>query len=85
MILNGLRTNSGRYGEEILTIKPNAINEPEMGTQTISYPENVSWKKEIQSFVDVCLDGDDYPYATYSDALSTTKLIDLIYKNAVWI
>ena len=85
MVLNGLRTNSGRYGEEILTIKPNSAHEPDMGSTEISYKENVSWRKEIGAFVDSAANGNPYPFAGYDDALKTTKLIDLIYQNAVWL
>lgn len=83
--LNGLRTNSGNYGEEILTIKPNFLNEPEIGTAEFRYPENISWKKEMNAFVDACVSNNAYPYAGYHDAVETTSLIDLIYKEATWL
>ena len=85
LILNGLRTNSGRYGEEILSIKPNNKKEAEMGIQEIRYPENVSWRNEMESFVEACCSNKEYPYANYKDACKTTKLMDLIYRKAVWV
>jgi len=85
LILNGLRTNSGRYGEEILSIKPNSKKEADMGIQEIRYPENVSWRNEMEAFVEACCNNSQYPYANYSDACDTTKLMDLIYKKAVWL
>ena len=85
LVLNGLRTNSGRYGEEVLAIKPNKKKEAEMGMQEVRYPENVSWKNEMNSFIGACEKNTPYPHADYYDACYTTKLMDLIYKNAVWI
>jgi 1,5-anhydro-D-fructose reductase (1,5-anhydro-D-mannitol-forming) len=85
MVLNGLRTNSGKYGEEVLSIKPNSAYEAEMGILEIKYSENISWKKEVSAFVESVRTGSTYPYAKYEDALKTTKLIDLIYKKAVWV
>lgn len=85
IILNGLRTNSGNYGEEILTIKPNLKYDAEIETIEIKYPENVSWEKEMMAFAESALIDNPYPYANYKDALRTTKLIDLIYKEAIWI
>jgi len=85
IILNGLRTNSGRYGEEILTIKPNSKFEADMGITEIKYPENVSWKKEILTFIDSAKTGKPYPYANYKDAFETTKLMDKIYDKAIWL
>ena len=85
IILNGLRTNSGRYGDEKLSIKPNDLCEGLSEDVEYTYPENTSWQEEMDAFVDACLTGRRYPYARYEDAVATTRLIDLIYKNAEWI
>ena len=85
MILNGLRTNSGRYGEEILTIKPNLKCMAYAEDQEYKYPENSSWRQEIDEFVVACKQGKQYPFARFDDAVETTKLVDLIYKNAEWL
>lgn len=85
IVLNGLRTKSGRYGEEILTIKPNTENEMLMDITEEKFAENVSWQTEIDAFLVSCNNLGPYPYAGFDDAVRTTTLIDLIYKKAKWI
>ena len=85
LILNGLKTNSGNYGDEILTIKPNENHQDIMDISELHYEVNESWKEEMESFIVAIKNGTEYPYAKYEDALQTTKLIDLIYKGAVWL
>lgn len=85
MILNGLRTNSGRYGEEILTIKPNLKCTAYTNDQEYKYSENSSWRQELDEFISACKQGKQYPFARFDDAVETTKLVDLIYNNAEWL
>jgi len=85
IILNGLRTKSGNYGDEILSIKPNTQNEHSIDFSEERFSENISWQTEIDAFLSSCATGTKYPYAGYQDAQSTTKLIDLIYRKAVWL
>ena len=85
IVLNGIRTKSGNYGDEILTIKPNALNEKKISFTEEIFTENTSWQKEIDAFLLSCDTGINYPYAKFGDAQKTTALIDLIYKEATWI
>jgi len=85
IVLNGIRTKSGNYGDEILTIKPNAQNEKKISFTEEIFTENTSWQKEIDAFLLSCDTGVNYPYAEFGDAQKTTALIDLIYKEATWI
>ena len=85
MVLNGLRTNSGNYGDEVLTIKPNIAYEPHLGVTEIRYPTNVSWESEVNAFIQSIIDGSAYPHAGYKDAMETTRLMDLIYEKAIWL
>jgi 1,5-anhydro-D-fructose reductase (1,5-anhydro-D-mannitol-forming) len=85
MILNGLKTNSGRYGDEILSIKPSEKFEGELETSDIHYTSNVSWKEEMRAFAGSVKNSTPYPYANYKDALETTRIIDLIYREAIWL
>jgi len=86
LILNGLRTNSGNYGNEILVVRPNdsAISSYK-GEEEYRYEQNSSWEQEMTGFVDACIKGRPYKYASYSDAATVTKLIDQVYKSAEWI
>ena len=85
IVLNGLRTKSGNYGDEILTIKPNSLNEKKISFTEERFPENISWQREIDAFLLSCHTGINYPYAGFGDAQRTTALIDLIYKEATLI
>ena len=85
IVLNGLRTKSGKYGDEILTITPNAMNEKKISFSEEIFADNISWQKEIDAFLISCDAGVSYPYAGFEDAQKTTALIDLIYQKAVWI
>ena len=85
IVLNGLRTKSGNYGDEILTIKPNSENESALNYSEERFEENLSWQSEIDAFLISCRNRTAYPYAGIDDALKTTSLIDLIYKEAKWL
>jgi len=85
IILNGLRTSSGNYGDEILTVKPNSENEHNIKFEEHVFKENVSWQTEIDSFVQACRGEKKYPYASLADAYKTTELIDKIYNEAIWL
>lgn len=86
IILNGLRTSSGNYGDERLMIKPNAsVASAYGGDAEYVYEQNMSWEYEMVDFVDSCLIGRSYSYAKYQDAKEVTKLIDRVYRSATWI
>lgn len=86
IILNGLRTNSGNYGDERLVVKPNlSATAAYKGDAEYLYEQNMSWEYEMVDFVDSCLEGRPYSYADYQDAKKVTKLIDSVYRSAVWI
>lgn len=85
IILNGLRTKSGNYGDEVLSIKPNLQNEQLIDASEEKFSENQSWQKEIDAFLISCSTGKMYPYAGFKDAQDTTQLIDLIYREAIWL
>jgi len=85
IILNGLRTESGNYGDEILSMRPNKFHENKISSTEEIFTENTSYQQEIDAFLLACKSGVSYPYAGFRDAQSTTALIDLIYKEAIWI
>lgn len=85
IVLNGLRTKSGSYGDEVLTIKPNGVNLTEGRSREIRYQSNTSWTREMSAFISSVQGHTEYPYATFNEACETTKLMDLIYENAEWI
>ena len=85
IVLNGLRTNSGSYGDEILTIKPNVEHENSIQHEILTYDTNESWTSELRAFFKAVANQTRYPFADYQDALQTTTIIDQIYERAEWI
>ena len=83
LILNGLKTSSGAYGEEVLSVKRNSNSHE--GTfsseETLRFHNDTSWNSEVLHFVD-CID-EDKPViqGNSSDALRLMKIMDEIYKN----
>lgn len=86
IILNGLRTSSGNYGEETLSIRHNAVRSLTEKTedQEIKYSINNSWEKEIAAFVRSVEVNSVYPYAGLREAKNIMALLESIYSGAVW-
>ena len=87
IVLNGLRTSSGNYGNEVLTIHPErggTVNNTKEDL-TFQYNENNSWKKEMLTFISACKEKKKYPFSGLDDAKTIMKLIDDVYKNAMWM
>lgn len=86
LTLNGLRTGSGRYGEELLTIRPegDGTHEGEPDDKEFNYLVNNSWEREMTGFVSSIQNCEPYPYSGLSDARNIMRLLENIYANAVW-
>jgi len=85
LVLNGLKTSSGAYGDEDLAIKKNSKGTHDGNfdsEQRINYRIDHSWDSEINHFLD-CIENDDRPALGNSDdAVEIMKLIDKIYKDS---
>jgi len=81
IVVNGLKTPSGSYGNEELTISNK--NECPNTTEEIKYVYSIddSWKSEMSYFID-CINN-DMPIANGNsqDALAVMNIIDEVYKN----
>lgn len=78
--LRGILSGSKSYGEERLII--GRRDESDTGTlryEVIKYLEDNSWRDEINEFADAVLKNVPIKNGTSSDALSTMKLVYLIY------
>ena len=87
VILNGLRTKSGSYGEETLTICPERSG-TYLGVtsdRTVTYAINNSWAREMEAFVHSVEDGELYPYAGLDEAKNIMRLLGEVYSNAIWV
>lgn len=83
MVLNGLKTGSGTYGDEVLIVARNRSRAPAAtweNEEKFSYPVDESWAKEAQEFVDAVQIGRQ-AHGTVRHAMEVMKLIDTIYKN----
>ncbi len=84
MVLNGLKTSSGTYGDEILsiaknrTIAPAAVWEDE---ERITFETDNSWTSEINHFLNAIENDTPVQVGSSADALAVMKLIDQTYKN----
>ena len=80
LILNGLKTSSGAYGEEDLAIKRNATDGHFTSEERVVFHEDTSWQSEIDHFLN-CIETDAPVTSGCSlDALNVMKLMDRIYE-----
>lgn len=84
MVLNGLKTSSGVYGDENLTIKHNDLNR-EQGQfereEQIVYHTDVSWLAEVNHFFDAINQDSRITLGSSSDALRLMRAMDRIYSR----
>ena len=84
LVLNGLRTSSRTYGDEVLSIARNRTAAPAAtweDEERITYHEDTSWRREVDHFFDVIESGGPVEVGTSSDALELMRLIDTIYER----
>ncbi len=85
LVLNGLKTSSGAYGDEVLSIKRNPTHLHDgrfEHEEQITYHLDTSWQSEINHFFD-CIENDQpVRYGNSNDALTVIRLIDKIYAAA---
>ena len=83
MVLNGLKTSSGAYGDEVLTLAKNRSKPPAASWEEdiiIKYPIDYSWKNEIMEFLSSIQEKRDPIMGNINDAINVMSLIDEIYK-----
>ena len=84
MTLNGLKTSSNSYGDEILSIAKNRSTAPAAtweDEERITYHEDKSWDSEILEFFSAIIDHRKVSIGHSHDALKLMDLIDRIYKT----
>jgi 1,5-anhydro-D-fructose reductase (1,5-anhydro-D-mannitol-forming) len=84
LILNGLKTSSGSYGDEQLTVIENkypfVAGSPKKEKE-ITFNEDFSWELEINHFLDSIEMQTKPELGNSSDAILLMKTIDKVYKN----
>lgn len=84
LVLNGLRTSSRTYGDEVLSIAKNRTTAPAAtweDEERITYHDNASWRREVDHFFDAIVDERPVEIGTVEDALELMTLIDTIYEQ----
>ena len=77
--LNGLKTPSGSYGKEVLTICDDKHNNSDISQyNTIEFKSNNTWEKEINFFFDSITNN---PHTNLPQALAVMKLIKEAYRG----
>ena len=82
LVLNGLKTSSNAYGEEILTIAKNRSTAPAAtwkDEKNITYHTDESWESELTEFFSAIKSNREVKLGTSSDALKLMKIVDKIY------
>jgi predicted dehydrogenase len=82
LVLNGLKTSSNTYGDEILTIAKNRSTAPAAtwkDEKNITYHTDESWESELTEFFSAIKSNREVKLGNSSDALKLMKIVDKIY------
>lgn len=82
MVLNGLQTSSGTYGDEVLSVARNRSTAPAAtweDEERITYHTNKSWRSEVEHFLDAIQQDRPIEIGTSADALELMHTIDQVY------
>lgn len=86
LVLNGLKTSSGVYGDEDLAIKYNSDNREQgqfENEEHIIYHTDTSWVEEVNQFFNAISTGDEIFLGNSLDALQLMQAMDRIYNNTL--
>jgi predicted dehydrogenase len=84
MVLNGLKTQSGSYGDEILTVAKNRSIAPAAtweDEEKMTFHVDSSWADETKCFIDAIEKDTPISNGSSMDALKVMRIIDLVYMN----
>ena len=82
MVLNGLKTSSGAYGDEDLAVKSHqkqAVRGTFDSEERLVYHTDTSWNSEIQHFLNCITHKNPVSLGSSTDALTVMRLMDRIY------
>ena len=83
-VLNGLKTSSGTYGDEVLTIAKNRTTAPAAtweDEEHITFHYDKSWASELNHFFHAIKNDTTITTGNSADALAVMKLIDMTYSD----
>lgn len=82
--INGLKTSSGTYGDEDMTIARNRSKPPAAvwtEEENHVFHTDYSWEKELKVFVDSIRNNEDIPVGNTKDAYKLMKLVEMVYNQ----
>lgn len=82
IVINGLLTTSGSYGEEAMTVAKNRSAAPAArwsDEEKFVFNVNNSWRYEVEHFMNAIAADTPIEYGTSADALKLMRLVDRIY------
>ena len=83
-VLNGLKTSSGTYGQEILTVAKNRSQAPAAtwkDEEKISFPIDDSWDSEVSHFLESISSNTEILLGSSYDALRVMEALESIYAS----
>ena len=86
LVLNGLKTSSGTYGDEILSIAKNRSVSPAAtwkDEEHITFTTDKSWDSEVNYFLDAIKNDKSIEIGSSFDALAVMRLVDKTYKDGI--
>ncbi len=86
LVLNGLKTSSGTYGDEVLSIAKNRTTAPAAtweDEERITFDSDESWDSEINHFFSSIKNKTSIEIGNSRDAYNVMKLIEKTYNNEV--
>jgi 1,5-anhydro-D-fructose reductase (1,5-anhydro-D-mannitol-forming) len=84
IVLNGLKTQSGTYGEEELSVAKNRATAPAVAwgdEKKTLFPVDTSWADETNQFLDAVIANRPIGTGNSQDALRVMRLIERIYES----
>ncbi len=84
IVINGLLTTSGTYGEEAMTVAKNRTSAPAAtwsDEEHFRFNVNNSWRYEVDYFFDAITRGVPVQWGTSQDALKLMRLVEKIYQE----
>lgn len=86
LVLNGLKTSSETYGDEILSIAKNRTSSPAAtwkDEEHLTFSVDTSWNSEVNHFISSIQKNKKIKIGNTDQALALMNLIDKTYKNGV--
>lgn len=78
-VLNGLKTSSGMYGDEELSVARNDLGGIHVSETRHTYPVDTSWASEIRDFIDAVTHNAPVGYGNSDEALKLMRVVDAVY------